>query len=250
MAITVYGYASNPTPDSGTAARAGPGPISVTSPASMLAGDLVFMVGQYRGAVTITISEAGGQSWNTLAPVAATNVTGQVFWCRFNGTWTADPSITNTSGTNALTAVMIVFRPTTGSNLWGVDVAQTEEDFAAPGADPWSVTLTGRSTVNASTVTLALWFAPDDNAWATVSGGSWVDTGLSPRWRNTTGQDQAVAPAYVILTSQGSTGNVNKDQITLGGDAGTSAMVTMYEYAAGAQSQAPRSMHQFRLRRA
>src|SRR5689334_19145298 len=58
-----FGAASVPTTDPG--AQAGNTPPSVTPPVGMLAGDLVIIYGQYRGGGTITINQAGGQTWNT-----------------------------------------------------------------------------------------------------------------------------------------------------------------------------------------
>ena len=55
MAITYFGSAAQPA-DGAAAANAGPGPRDVTPPASMVAGDLVLLIAQYRGAVTLTVS--------------------------------------------------------------------------------------------------------------------------------------------------------------------------------------------------
>lgn len=225
MAITHFGEASAPA-DNG--AQAGPGAVAVTPPASMQAGDLVLLIGQYRGAVTLSVSESGGQDWNSLAEISTTNVDVHIFWCRFNGTWSANPSLTNTSGTNALTVVMQVFRPSDSSKVWSVDVAQVETDFAAP-TTPFTVTITGQTTVSASTVTFATWATADDNTWGSLSGTGWSKTGMAAQFRNTTGQDQSITFAYKIQTSAGDTGNVSQNQATLGGDAGTSSIVTFAE---------------------
>ena len=224
MAITYFNSASTPA-DNG--AQAGPGPVAITPPASMLTGDLVYVFCQYRGAETITVSVAGGQSWNTLAAIANTNIAGQVFWCRFNGTWSANPSFTNTTGTAALTCVMHVFRPTDTGKVWAVDVAQVETDFAAP-ASPFTVTITGQTTVNASTVGIAAWATADDNTWASLAGTGWAVSGAA-QYRNTTGQDQSCTFAHNIQTAQVTQANVSKNQATLGGDAGTTSIVTLYE---------------------
>ena len=224
MAIAFFGVASAPA-DNG--AQAGPGPITITPPASMLAGDLCIVVGQYRGAEVFSVANAGGQTWNTLAERNATNQDTVVHWCRFNGTWSANPTFQVGSGTAALTYVMIVFRPTSTSKVWAIDVAQDEQDFAAP-STPFLVLLTGRS-VSANTVTLASWFTADDNTWGTLVGVGWDKTGLSAQYRNTTGQDQSQTHAYHIDSVLGSVPNVSQNQATLGGDAGTGGLITWQE---------------------
>lgn len=225
MAITYFNSASAPA-DNG--AQAGPGPVAVTPPASMQTGDLVLLIGQYRGAVSITVSATGGQTWNTLAEISTTNCDVQMFWCRFDGTWDANPSLTNTTGTAALTVVMHVFRPTDTSKDWAVDVALVEADFTAP-ATPFTVTITGVTTTQASTVAVATWATADDNTWDSLSGTGWSVTGAA-QYRNTTGQDQSCTFAHNIQTSAGATNNVSKNQATLGGDAGTTSIIAFYEF--------------------
>ncbi len=66
---------------------------------------------------------AGNQIWTTEAAQSQTNCTIRLFWCRFNGTWSANPSV-NFSGTTCNTVVMHVFRPSNTSSVWQVDVAQ------------------------------------------------------------------------------------------------------------------------------
>ena len=226
MAITFFGHAPMPA-DGSAAVQAGPGPITITPPASMTVGDLCIVIGQYRGAESFSVANAGGQSWNTLAERNATNQDTIVWWCRFNGTWSANPQFQIASGTVALTFVMIVFRPTDTGKLWAIDVAQDEQDFVS-GSTPFTKTMTGRS-VSANTITLASWFTADDNTWGTLSGTGWSKTGLSAQYRNTTGTDQSQTHAYHIDASAGSVPNVSQNQATLGGDAGTGGMITWQE---------------------
>ncbi len=226
MAITPFGTATG-VADNGTAGGTSQ---AVTPPASMVEGDLVILSGQYRvSAGTMDILDAGGQSWTPLALIGNTNVTAKLFWCRFNGTWSANPSVTNTTGTNALTAVMHVFRPTSGSNLWDVDVAQTELDYSPPGT-PFTVTITGRDTTEVSTVTFAAWYSVDDNSWTSIAGTDWNVSG-DAQYRNLQGNDQSCTFAYNIRTTAGTVANVSKNQSVVTGDGGTTAIVTFFEFA-------------------
>lgn len=228
MAITYFNSASTPA-DNGTSVVT---PTAVTPPASMVTGDLVLLIGQTRAAAaTIEVSETGGQSWTAahVGVISNTNVSARIFFARYNGTWGADPSLafTGTAG-GAHTVVMHVFRPTSGSLSWGQDGSLVELDFTAP-STPFTVTITGRTTGQASTVTLAGWFTPDDNTWGSLSGTGWVVTGAA-QYRNTAGQDSSATFAHNIQTSAGATNNVSKNQATLGGDAGTTFLVTFYEF--------------------
>lgn len=228
MAITYFNSASTPA-DNGTSVVT---PTAVTPPASMAAGDLVLLIGQTRAAAaTIEMSATGGQSWTAahVGAISNTNVSARIFYAKYNGTWSADPSIafTGTSG-GAHTVVMHVFRPTSSTLNWGQDGALVELDFTAP-STPFTVTITGRTTGQASSVTLAGWFTPDNNTWDSLSGTGWVVTGAA-QYRNTAGQDSSATFAHYIQSSVGATGNVSKNQATLGGDAGTTFLVTFYEF--------------------
>lgn len=225
---TYHGSASSPA-DNGS--QAGPGPLAVTPPASMVEGDLVVLTAQYKGAVTLTISNAGGQSWTSETADSASNISTQIFWCRYNGTWSANPSVTNTSGTLALSATMHVFRPTTGTNVWVLDFAKaTATAFSAP-STPFTVTRTGRTTTNANTVTLASFHTSDDNSWGSISGSGWNVAGTA-QYRNLQGNDQSSAYAYYLAASASTaTGNVSLNQTANGGDAGITTLMTWYEIA-------------------
>ena len=138
MAITYFGSASTPA-DNGTSTGT---PIAVTPPVSMVTGDLVVMFGYYRGTSTIAVSATGGQTWSTaMASTTASGPTLSYFvtYCRYNGTWGANPSLSfSTSSTNT-NVVMHVFRPTTGTNVWALEATTSNVERAAP-ATPFTVT--------------------------------------------------------------------------------------------------------------
>jgi hypothetical protein len=91
-AITYVGSASNPTPDSATATLLTT-PVAVTPP-TMQKGDLVVMIAQVRDTTTtMAISATGGQTWTSETQRNATAIRMRIFWCTFNGTWSANPSV-------------------------------------------------------------------------------------------------------------------------------------------------------------
>lgn len=221
--VEYFGSNSNPA-DNGSLNNATP---SVVPPADMEDGDLVLLIGQRRASnITFTISETGGQDWNLLPALTGTaNVSARIFWCRFNGTWTADPSI-SMSGTGGNTIVMHVFRPPSRAYTWKLDVDQLQTASAAAA----TITRTGVTTENANTVTLASWFTADDNSWGNlndVNGTGWSVTG-NAQYRNRQGTDQSNSFAHLILTSAGSTGDVSKQQTQFGNDATRTSIVSFY----------------------
>lgn len=173
MAITYFGSASTPA-DNGTSTGT---PKAVTPPVSMVVGDLVVMFGYYRGTSTIAVSAAGGQTWTTL--VTSSTASGPVLstfatWCRFNGTWSTDPSLSfSTSSTNT-NAVMHVFRPTSSSNTWAIEIAGFRTEASAP-SSPFTCTCTvlasdfGSSSLAADANLVGYWKLEDLTA---TTGGA------------------------------------------------------------------------------
>lgn len=211
MTITYYGHAANPA-DSATVKFANPdAPLPITPPAGMTAGDLVFVIVAIRDVVSLSVSNAGGQTWTTEAEISTGSVAHRRFWCTFNGTWSANPTFTASYlGTYAkMSAVMLVFRPS-GSPTWAVDVAQAE-NAVTPLSSPWDVTATGQTAIAASTVSIATWVStvPSPPVAALQTGG-WTNPDSQTQWRNTNGTstDLIVCAAYKIQTSAGATGNV------------------------------------------
>jgi len=206
---TFFGVSSTPTDN---AAQAGP-TVAVTPPASMLAGDLAIIYAHYRGTgVTLAMSAAGGQTWNAGATTFASNQSYFISWCRYNGTWGANPSVTAGVGnTNGLTVVMYVYRPTTANSLWGVNIAQTASGTNNANPSP----ITAVTTTLPNTVTMAFWCNALTDTWGTLTGGGtgWSKTGLSDQYRNTT-TGQSHTAAYNIRASAGSTGATGQTMST------------------------------------
>lgn len=224
--ITYINSASNPA-DNGTL---GVTPVAVTPP-TMQAGDLVLMFAYVRNTTaTMTISVTGGQVWSEQTALSNTNIGAKLFWCRYNGTWVANPSVAFSNATST-TVVMHVFRPTKPSLRWAIEANQVETDFVAP-ANPFTVTITGRTTRIPSSVTIAAWFTADDNSWGTLAGTGWVVTGAA-QYRNLNGTDVSGTFAHNIKTTAGATNNVSKNQTVNGGDLGTAMIITFFEMAHG-----------------
>ncbi len=228
MAITLFGSVSVPT-DNGTNTT---NPTAFANPpiASMVAGDLVFVYAYCRtSGATLAVSNAGGQTWTSGTSQSSGNATlsANFFWCRFNGTWSAAPSFSFGATTNN-NVVMLVFRPTSGSNLWAVDPgkAGTFVDFAAT----TSILITaGYTPTNASTVSICAWNTDDDNTWGTFSGSGWSKTSLSAQFRNTSGNDSSSSFGYNIQTTATSISNVAQNEATNGADGGFTFIICFYE---------------------
>ena len=213
MAITYFGSASTPA-DNGTNTA---NPTAVTPPGSMQAGDLVLMIAQARATSgTLAISSTGGQSWTSQTQQNQSNCRIRLFWCRFNGTWSANPSVSMGSTNNNI-VVMHVFRPSNTSNAWAVDVAQVSSNFSAP-SSPYTVTIPQITTNTDGALVFAAWASTDDNTWDSLTGG-WSTPG-SAQYRNTSGSGASQTHAYKVMATAGASGDVSKNQATLGGVAG------------------------------
>jgi hypothetical protein len=187
----------------------------------MLAGDLVLMIGESRASSgTLSISETGGQTWTSETQVNQTNCRIRLFWCRFNGTWSANPSV-SFGNTNQHIVVMHVFRPSKASIVWAVDVAQVSSTYAAPGAAPYTVTNPSITTITYGALVFAAWASSDDNTWGSLTAG-WSTPGLA-QYRNNSNLSQT--HAYKVMTTVGASGIVSKTQLTNGPDAGARLII-------------------------
>ena len=174
--ITMSGYSqtffgvSSSVIDNFPGGQAGP-TVTVVPPALMQSGDLVVVYVHYSGnSGTITTGNTGGQSWNIGA--TATNGTNNrmaILWCRYNGTWSANPTFTISSGTNAMTALMYVFRPNSSSSQWGVHINETTTVNTGT-----SQSTAAFSTTLPRTVSMGFFGNASTNTWGAVSGAGWV----------------------------------------------------------------------------
>ena len=205
-APTYFGSASSPA-DNGSAADATTQ--TVTPPASMLAGDLVVLIGHVQDAATTSTAisgTGGGQLWSAAAAVGANDQSFALYWCQFNGTWGANPALVFAalSGTQPVTAIMHVFRPS-AVGFWELDsgIAGGAEASASP------TVISGITTNLRDSITLAGWGIPNISTWGTLSGSGWAVTGTA-QYRNTAGSDQSASFAHYLQAAVGATGNVSK----------------------------------------
>lgn len=222
---TLFGTASTPADNS---AQAGPGPISITPPSSMQFGDRVFVLVQHRtaGAEQLTrVTTTGGQKWG-LAAACDQAASGVAIWaCVFNGTWAANPAFDDQGGTaTALTAVMMVWRPSSTSKFVDVSVSPVRTAFSAP-STPFTVTAPAITTRKNDEVAIAVWASVDDNTYGSLTGG-WTGIGTA-QYRNTTGSQQSMSLAYKGMASPGTTGAASQNQNV--GGAGITIMFSIYE---------------------
>jgi hypothetical protein len=181
----------------------------------MIAGDLVIVHCWTRNiaadVTSIVISTTGGQDWKVLQDLggAVNPPKVRIFWCRFNGTWSADPVFTFNVVIDVNSAVMQVIRPTIQSNRWSPGVA----DYlgtVANNTSPYTTTVTGITTLKNSTISIACWWTSNNHTFPNTSGTGWAQLGAQ-QYRNLAGNDQSSGFAYKIQTSPGATGNVSKD---------------------------------------
>jgi trimeric autotransporter adhesin len=222
FAQTFHGVSSS---SANGGSQAGPS-VTVIPPLLMQDGDLVVVYVQYRNnaATSISIGNSGGQTWNS----GATTVNGSnnymaIFWCRFNGTWTVpNPSFTVGSGTNAMTAVMYVFRPNSSASRWGVHLAQANN--AGTGT---TQTINSITTTLPRTVTIGFWGNSSTNTWSTFTGTGWtrptfpvaanqITNSASGNLSHTAGYNIQTSPATLnsIAHTQSSNTNTGRTSMT------------------------------------
>lgn len=229
-AITFYDYTALPGDDAAATNTATQN--TITPPPAMETGDLCVVVMVQRGTATMSVGVTGGQTWNSFTRFTGTNLAVQIYWCVFNGTWSASPRFDFSAGT-CTSVVMSVAKSLDTSYQWAIDQTQTTGSFVA-GSTPFTKTITGITNSNSATITFAVWVTADDNTWGSISGSGWSQQGLQKdsgniQFRNTSGSDQSLTIAYKIGGS-GATGNVSLNQATLGGDAGITSIFSFYTY--------------------
>jgi hypothetical protein len=224
---TFFGSSSTPS-DNGTNTN---NPTVITPVASMQEGDLCYLIAcGANTSGTISMSETGGQTWTALTQVNQSRNRTRSFWCRFNGTWSANPSVTMTGTANNIVR-MLVFRSGSYGTAaqWYVDVAFSGATYAAP-STPYTVTIPSVTVVTEGAMVIATWTSADDNTWDSLSGSGWTQVTSPSQVRNTSGSyDQSIANAY-RSSGVGGTGTVSLNQATLGGDAGTRHTIAFIEY--------------------
>jgi len=227
---TYHGSASTPA-DNGTNTAT---TTAVTPPASMTTGDLVVIYAYQRGtSTTFSISATGGQTWTSHLNHNSSTATlsGAVFYCTYNGTWGANPSVLFSAGTNT-NVVMLVFRPTTSDVTWSPDNGSGSNDNTILSFSAASPIANGNGWVPSqdNTVSINIWSTDDDNTWGTLTGAGWVHVN-SGQFRNTSGSDVSSAYAYLLQGTAASVPSASLSQATLGNDPGIKAMLVYKQVA-------------------
>ena len=191
-------------------------------------GDLITVLLESKASATWSNTTDGGQTWTAETAFSGSSSTApfcRAFWCTFNGTWSASPVFTSTSGTGT-SGVMVAHRGPTINTVWAQDVAQAAGTFTA-GSTPFTKTITGITTVHNNAVCVAAWFSNDDNTWSLTTSGSWGGM-YWPQFRNVASTDMSMTLAHLTMPTAGATGDVSKNQATLGGDAGCTFIMAWY----------------------
>jgi hypothetical protein len=221
--ITYFNSASTPADDGTNTAN----PTVVTPPANMQTGDLVIMTAQIRAiSGTLSIFQAGGQTWTTEAQTNQSYARRRLFWCRFNGIWSANPSVSMGGSTSCNSVVMHVFRPSGTSYTWAIDVAQVAATFNAP-SSPYTVTIPAISTLTGGALVFASWGVSAANTWGSLTAG-W-EKPWSAQYRNTSGSDCSQTSAYKVQAVAGNTGAVSQNESA--GTAGARLIIAFKEVA-------------------
>lgn len=207
---TFFGMSSTPV-DNGS--QGGNTTLTLTPPGSMAQGDLVIVYAQYRSTANsnFTIQNTGGQTWNTGTTATGSTLSYRIYWCRFNGTWSASPQISggNASGVN-FSLSMYVFRPNGGSSSsWDVHTIQTNSTVTPTGGGNTTTINTGSyTTALPRTVTMGFWGQAANSTWGTLNGAGWSNASYtSAQYRNSLGSGQSHTSAYNIQTASGATIN-------------------------------------------
>ncbi len=198
-----WGYATTPA-DNGTQAST---PVTLTPPANMLAGDLVYcsFLRAGGGPETGSFSNTGGQSWTIVKDRASVLPEIWTAWCTFNGTWSANPAFATTGTSVARSGQMFVFRPNKVGAVWAVDQnpAQTSGTAGA-----FVTTVTGvTNTKNKSITICRLVVSIAAILYQSRSPLNWVVMGTN--FRNTSANNKNMMYAWLYQPTPGATGNLD-----------------------------------------
>ena len=218
----LIGSVSSLDQDDPSATRVGPTATIVTTglQGPYNVGDLVVVHVFYRGnPITISVSTTGGQNWIKCAQHLATNNTQSVFFCRFNGTWDANPVFTVGSGTESMIAVMSVWRSLNPNARWELDQAPQLGSAAGTG-----FTISGVTPNSQNTVAIAAVSSIDDNNWINTTPGRWTWLAKNS-YRTQGGTDGSMAIVGLSQLEKDATGPVTLTQTLLGADAGITTVL-------------------------
>jgi hypothetical protein len=208
MAFSFVGWTGSPADNGSQVGSVSP---SLVLPAGTQSGDLLVVLGLYKGNTDFAVN-GSGQTWEGIISAASSALSARIFWCQYDSSkaFTHTFSAIAAGGTIPFSHILVAFRPTAGNYTIALDAPEVVGTYIAPSVSPWTVTIPSITTVESSTVTLGFFLSTDDNTWGGLAGTNWLDTNLPAQLRNTGGTDTSMALAYQIRTTAGATGNVSK----------------------------------------
>lgn len=196
---------------------------------NLVAGDWIAIAVYVRANTAPTVLDAGGQTWRTETDVnQGTTAHMRLFHCRFNGTWTADPTFGDTLGSAAPhSARAWAWRDAAQTNIDGfaengLDQQDGGASFTAP-TTPFDVVRAGQTPTVPGCMVIAVFASSDDNTWVVQTGG-WTDEGT---FTNIGGSDCSISSARKTIPDTSASGSVTNRQTVNGGDAGIALVWTV-----------------------
>lgn len=178
---TFFGYAISPADGASNSSQS----VTVTPPGSMVAGDLVYLIGFADNTFDpdISILTAGGQTWNTVDTTTLNNfgVSIRRFWCEFNGTWGANPVLSQSGPSVDFSALMLVARHGTAGVYWARDQATLSamSDAIAPFDLVYPTAPLGENYE----ISFVAWASDVLNTMGLQTSG-WTNPGGDTEWQN------------------------------------------------------------------
>jgi hypothetical protein len=212
--------------------------LSVTPPAGINSGDLIVFV----AAVTITgypTESYGAESWvnkggQNIILLNDPGSTGSggigldliMYYCVFNGTWTADPTMSWTATSTAAKSLsMFVFRKRTSQSLyWSWDGNTAFGGMSKPTVSPYTYTGGSLTTTKDNCLVLMGLASVGTNTWGNPGTGWTKFGGNSLSMINTAEGGASIALVY-------RTGNIGTYQAAINQTSGTGVWARGFTYA-------------------
>lgn len=209
MAIAYVGEVKVPSVDD----AANQGTTVTFTPPSMTSGDFVLVyVATYLGSQSWSVTTTGGQTWSEVFDETRTG-THALYWCIYNGTWSADPVFTRTGASaNDIMGRMVVLRGVDQSSPWDVNPsARTAADTNDQDFTTFNTNYDG---------SWAVWggFEIDNNTCETNNGGAWDNEATTQvGWRVSTLLSMAWCRKYVATAGAAGATTLNYSANDAGG---------------------------------
>jgi hypothetical protein len=217
--ITLVGDARMPATDGASSAVTN---ATFTPPEGLEVNDLVLVFASVRNAaVTISAPSTDGQTWTGNTAVQANNLTYRSFYCKFNGTWSANP---NFSWVTSAPYVMwmVVFRGV--NTTTAVDAAEVTASQAA--AATFTNASSAITTATDNAVVVHCFTSADDNTWGSHTSGFSLPYART-QWRNASTTGNSITIGYQTQAAHGGSTSFSATEATLGNDAGIRAVIAL-----------------------